>query len=94
MKNHNSNYHRLTVYLANLEHKKDFQTTYTYKNKLNETQITSVQDAINVVRTLHSLSTDTATDIIRKIRKVVFNGKEIPIFTTIGQHTNNGWIVK
>ena len=94
MKNHNSNYQRLTVQMVNLEHKKDFQTTYTYKNSNNSTPITSIQDAINVVRTLHSVATDNAADLARKIRKVVYNGREIPIFTAVGQHSPNGWIVK
>lgn len=94
MKKYNSNYHRLTVYLNNWEHKDKFQTTYTYKNDLKSTPITSVQDAVAVVHTLHSLPSDTAADISKKIRKVVFNGVEIPIGASIGQHTKNGWIVK
>jgi hypothetical protein len=94
MKKKNSNNQRLTVYVFNPEHKKDFQTTYTYKNKITTTPITSIQDAIAVARTLHSLPTDTDAQITKKIRKVVFNGKEIQIFHTVGDHTDNGWVVK
>lgn len=94
MKKVNPNYHRLTVQLNNLEHKKEFKTTYTYQNKPNSSPITSISEAISAVLTLHSDGLETAAELSRKIKKVVFNGVEIQQFHDANSHTDNGWIVK
>lgn len=84
----NSNFQRLTVYLNNVESKKDFVTTHTYK------EIKSIGDAINVVYNMHSEPSDNAHDISRKIKKAVYCGQPITLFSKEIQQTKNGWIVK
>lgn len=84
----NSNFQRLTVHLFNNEHKKDFQTTHTYK------EIPSEREAIQVIWAMHSLPTDNSHDMSRKIIKAVYNGKPIAAFATEAEHTRNGWVLK
>jgi hypothetical protein len=84
----NSNYQRLTVYLNNVESKKDFATTHTYNG------IQTENEAINVVYTMHSDASDNAHDISRKIKRVIYHGKNINLFSKENSQTKNGWIVK
>jgi hypothetical protein len=88
MKRKNSNFQRLTVHLFNHEHKKDFQTTYTYE------EIPSEQDAIRVIWALHSLPADNSHDMSRKIIIATYNGKILPVFKNEAEHTKNGWVLK
>lgn len=83
----NRNFQRLTVHLNNLEHKKDFQTTYTYKDIPNE------QEARRVVRAMHLDASDSNQDMMRKIKKAVYNGKELLLHSD-PPHTSGGWIIK
>jgi len=82
------NYQRLTVYLNNPEKKGDFKTTYTYNG------IQSVGEAITTVYAMHSDTADNYQDLLNKVKRVVYNGKPIDLFSQANSYTNNGWIVK
>ena len=84
----NSNFQRLTVYINNVESKKHFVTTHTYND------IESIGEAINVVRNMHSEPSDNNHDVSRKIKKAVYNGTEISLFSKENSQTKNGWLVK
>jgi hypothetical protein len=88
MKKQNSNYNRLTVHLFNTERKKDFQTTHTYED------IKSESEAIRIIWELHSLPSDNAHDMSRKVIKAVYNSKPITAFKNEAVHTKNGWVLK
>lgn len=81
------NMFRLTINLANVEHKKDFKNTFTYKNVMTE------HEAINLIWNMHAEVTDTSITLARKITKVTYNGKPLEVFTRTKEF-NNGWIVK
>lgn len=83
----NSNYQRLVVYLHNYERKKDFHTTHTFYHVPSETE------AIATIWTMFAAPTDNSHDLSRKIRKIVYQGRELQI-TTESAQTRNGWLVK
>lgn len=83
-----NNSFKMRVYLNNIEKKKDFPTTHSYK------EISSLAEAIEIVRTMHTEIKDSKADIARKIKRVVFNGKDISVFAHETESTNNGWLVK
>lgn len=88
MKTTHSNFQRLTVNLFNTEHKKDFETTRTYKD------VTSEAEAIRIIWALHSEPTDNSHDMSRKIIKATYNGKPISAFKNDAVHTKNGWVLR
>ena len=94
MKKVNPNYQRLTVHLHNPEKKKEFKTTYTYDSKPNSTPITTVSEAISAAYIMHSDGMETMEAFAKRIRKIVFNGKEIQLLHETNSHTDNGWLVK
>jgi hypothetical protein len=85
MKLHN---YQMRVYLNNLEKKNKFETTHSYKG------VHSLSEAINIVRTMHTEVSDNPAAIARKIKRVVFNGRDITVFSHETESTNNGWLVK
>ena len=82
------NYQRLTVYLYNVKGEKNFHTTYTYKD------IPSQLEAIQVIWAMHATPTDTVHDMKRKVKKALYNGKEIELFNEEFNLTKNGWVLK
>jgi len=79
---------RLTVQLANLEGKKDFNTTHTYNNVMTE------RDAINLIWNMHSSIEDTGFTMSRKIKKATYNGAPLNAFNQGKEFTKNGWVLK
>jgi hypothetical protein len=69
-----SNVKRLVVYLNNIGKNKDFHTTYTYKDVVDESE------AIRVVWAMHLGPTDNTSDVLLKIKKVIFNNKPLTSF--------------
>ncbi len=90
----NPNHQRLTVYLNNLEKKKDFHTTYTYNSKPNSTPINNISEAISVAYIMHSDGLETMESFAKRVHKIVFNGKEIQLMPEANSRTDNGWLVK
>jgi hypothetical protein len=84
----NTSYQRLTVHLFNAEHKKDFVNTHTYYDVEDE------KEAIRVIWDMHSLPSDNAHDMSRKIIKATYQGKPLLAFKPEDEHTRNGWVVK
>jgi hypothetical protein len=88
MKSNNSNFRRLTVHLFNNEHKKNFETTVTYKDVISEAE------AIRTIWAMHSNPTDNSHDMSRKIIRATYNGKVLAAFKNEAEHTKNGWVLK